>query len=559
MGKRKIFTKTDLSVPQVEHNVDMEGNVTITPGFYPPKNTVIQFDRNVTCRRSFDFSPWYGNKIDSITYTCQRQIERYVAGQDRILSISTVAGYCTNGLRLFLSYCILHATAIERDLSLVDLDRNLIDGFLNYLNSGQFGIQSQRGYYSDIKSVLHSIGMRGLFPLILSGDDATFPRNPFSHNDRKETGETSLSRHERQEFIIALRKAIAPIWVDATPITSELLAYALMVVALHTGRNTTPLLEMDRNCLRKHPKEDKVFLVLWKRRGYSTSRVALHSDSDIKSVFEYTPTVRVSIERLINRVISITESFNAEAPEDIKGRVWLYRSRARGAWSGKVTALTGQVVKTAINKLVEEYALKDCEGKPLRINISRLRKTFANRVFELANGDILTTAAALGNTARVTDQNYLAPGENARRNWRFMGEIMVKELLTATIGATYKTPLGNCTDPLNGQYAPKRDGATCINFLNCLRCKHYAVTADDLHKLFSFYFRLLTERSRIEKRRWAREYGHIPRLIEHYIVKEGIRRGTFKAEIVDAAREQARTQPHPFWSVDLIDSLEIFS
>ncbi|MNP53680.1 hypothetical protein D3C76_1481720 [compost metagenome] len=85
------------------------------------------------------------------------------------------------------------------------------------------------------------------------------------------------------------------------------------------------------------------------------------------------------------------------------------------------------------------------------------------------------------------------------------------------------------------------------------------MTADDLYKLFSFYFRVLAERSRMDKRRWVQEYAHIPRLIDNYIVAEGLRRGIFKSATVDANRERARSQPHPFWSVDLIDSLELFA
>jgi hypothetical protein len=216
-------------------------------------------------------------------------------------------------------------------------------------------------------------------------------------------------------------------------------------------------------------------------------------------------------------------------------------------------------LRKGIKCLVAHYGLTDSDGKPLRINISRLRKTFANRIFELTDGDLVTTAAALGNTPQVAEQNYLSPSEDTRRNWQFMGEVLVQELLTQTIGETYSdTPMGRCADLVNGQYAPKREGATCMNFLNCLRCKHYAVTAEDLYKLFSFYFRVLAERSRMDKRRWAREYAHIPRLIDHYIVAEGLRRGTFKDATVEAARERARILPHPFWSVDLIDSLEIF-
>jgi hypothetical protein len=267
--------------------------------------------------------------------------------------------------------------------------------------------------------------------------------------------------------------------------------------------------------------------------------------------------VRTNVERLIRRAITLSEPLIAEAPDDLKDRVWLYRIRTNKRVN-QVTALNDQTLFWAIRRLVAEHRLTDSNGEPLRINVSRLRKTFANRIFELTNGDLATTAAALGNTPQVADQHYLRPDENARRNWRFMGEVMVQELLSRTVGTTYKdTPMGRCSDPANGQYAPKHNGSTCMNFMNCLRCTHYAVTAEDLHKVFSFYFRVLAERSRMDKRRWAREYAHIPRLIDHYIVAEGLRRGIFKPAAVVAARERARTLPHSFWSVDWIDSLEV--
>ena len=219
--------------------------------------------------------------------------------------------------------------------------------------------------------------------------------------------------------------------------------------------------------------------------------------------------------------------------------------------------MTDGALKLATRKLVTDYKLVDTDGKPLRINISRLRKTFANRIFELLDGDLTTTSIALGNTPQVAERNYLAPSTEARRNWRFMGEILVQELLSRTIGATYqKTPMGQCEDPVNGQYAPKRQGIACFSFLNCLRCKHYAITGEDLHRLFSFYFRVFAERVRMGKRRWSQQYAHIPRLIDDYVIAEGLRRGAFKPEAVEAAREQARVSPHPFWSVDVLDSLE---
>lgn len=82
MGKRKVFAKTDLSIPQVEHSQDSAGNVVILPEVIPPTNTTIEFERNASSLRRFDFVRWYDSGIDPITYACQRQIERFLAGQD---------------------------------------------------------------------------------------------------------------------------------------------------------------------------------------------------------------------------------------------------------------------------------------------------------------------------------------------------------------------------------------------------------------------------------------------------------------------------------------------
>jgi hypothetical protein len=69
MGKRKVFTKTDLSVPQVEHSRDAAGSVVVLPEIIPPVLTRVDFGRNATRSRSIDFAFWYGVGIDSI-YIC---------------------------------------------------------------------------------------------------------------------------------------------------------------------------------------------------------------------------------------------------------------------------------------------------------------------------------------------------------------------------------------------------------------------------------------------------------------------------------------------------------
>ena len=210
-----------------------------------------------------------------------------------------------------------------------------------------------------------------------------------------------------------------------------------------------------------------------------------------------------------------------------------------------------------IGLLVTKYQLRDDDGGPMRINVSRLRKTFVNRVHEILDGDIVASALAAGNSAHTVGRHYLRPGDEAQKNWRFLGTALVEELLTGTLGATERTPVGRCSDNRTGEYAPKRDGTVCHSFLNCLRCRNYVVTGDDLWRLYSFYWRVLRERARIDKRRWERQLGHIPRLIERDVIEVGLVNRAFKPADVYAARERARRDPHPFWaSPTVIGDLE---
>lgn len=201
----------------------------------------------------------------------------------------------------------------------------------------------------------------------------------------------------------------------------------------------------------------------------------------------------------------------------------------------------------AIERLVANHDLKDANGNPLRINVSILRQTFANRMFELLDGDMVATASATGNTPSVAGRHYMKPGENAEKNWKFMGNVLQEELLSGQLRATEKTPAGGCTDSKNGQFAPK-SGATCMNFLDCLRCRNYVVTGEDLYRLFSFYWLIVRERDRVEKRKWQRTYAHIVRLIDRDVIDRGLELNIFRRKQVADARERARVDPHPFWA-----------
>lgn len=556
MAKRKVFARTDLNTPRVEHARSESGRVVIPLDILPPAVTAVKFPHIGGGRSAFDFAPWYGAGIDSIVYACQRQIERFLDGQDAEVTQSTVQGYCDAGLRQLLSYLTTLSAALGRELTLDVIDRACIDGLLSFLRDSGVAPIAQKTRYGAMKAVLKALAGRGLITEVHSGDDKTFPRNPFPGAEKSINGETPLSKAERQAFSRAVKTAVMPIFDEGTEITSELLAYALLVIALHTGRNTQPLLEITPNCLRSHPKENTHFLVLYKRRGHASNKVAIRAERGANSIIESLPTIRPTVANLLKRVIELSAPLRDEAPPRFKDRVWLYRMRraaaSLGHVVGSITPLTPETLRRSILLLVDRYQLIDADGKPLRLNVSRLRKTFINRVYEILDGDVVATAVAAGNTVHVTDINYLQPGEDAQKNWRFLGLALVEELLANTIGATERTPVGQCSDTRNGDYAPKRDGAVCMSFFNCIRCRNYVVTADDLYRLFSFYWRILRQRTRMAPTRWKQRFSHIVRLIEKDVIEQGIARGVFKPEAVSQARERARHDPHPFWRSDTI-------
>lgn len=548
MGRKKIFVRTDLTIPTVDFVTGPDGNNVISLALVPPKKTIVAFPakENASPTRSFDFARWYGVGIDEITYACQRQIERLLATHDGDVSPASVVTYCRSGVQYFLDYLILRSVAEGRSLAMADINRAVIDGFILSNDDGISSAVTQSNRYHAAKSVLVWLGKRKLFKVITTGDDATFPRNAFpnSHGERK--GESPIPKRQRQAFAAAVKTAVMPIFApDAQP-SSLLLSYAVLIIALHTGRNTVPLLEMDVDCLRSHPKDKLEFLVIYKRRSRAISKVVLAAEKVIDS----TPTVFLSVARLIRRAIEITADLRAQSSDHKSTMVWLYRSKS-GPRQGEVWALSASMVGDAVKKLVKQFDLRDADGKPLRINVSRLRKTFINRIYEILDDDLITTAAAAGNMPKVTGDIYLRAGEGSKRNWKFMGLALTKELLTSTLGATEKTPTGGCTDPKNGQFAPKRDGAMCMNFLDCIRCRNYVVTGEDLYRLFSFYWRVYKERERMDIKKWERQYAHIVRLIERDVIDAGLLQKAFTKIEVDEARARARSDPHSFWAADV--------
>ena len=123
------------------------------------------------------------------------------------------------------------------------------------------------------------------------------------------------------------------------------------------------------------------------------------------------------------------------------------------------------------------------------------------------------------------------------------------------LAADGKLPLQDVKDLLSGGYNagiarcknPFRENeSVCKKFFACFKCPSMCVFEDDLWRLFSFYYRLLAERAKINPIHWLKTYSPILRRIDAEIASQ------FPADKVEAARLKAQQTPHPAWKGPLL-------
>lgn len=456
--------------------------------------------------------------------------------------------------------------------TLADVTRSVLEDFAAWLlhrptkrtASGRHSYSGARTIYTQVKSVWLECIASGK----LSHD--CIPDNPFPNSNRAMQSPQPYTKDEMRRLLCALGEDLQRIRIghfDGEQ-SDRLLVY-LLLVAARTGRNPSPIFEMRRDALQPHPikPETHALLTTYKRRG---NNIAVQSIKLGSKAIEDATTVSANVATLISEVCEMTERLVADAPPKMRDSLWLFES-AR-IWSkGDITCIKPSNVSEMIERFVARHALLSDEidpssgqAKPLQVTFMRLRKTFASKMWELTGGDVVRTAAALGNQPRVTDTHYLAVTPEMTRNHRFVGmcleadmrgksddpetmDNLAKEMSVSldevrrVLQGKNNTGVGRCSSPFFGQYAPKTGKGACTAFLLCFRCPNQVVMETDLHRLFSFYWLLIKERNILQRTRWHKIYGWVIREIDQVIAPR------FAKRSVDEAREEARINPHPMW------------
>jgi len=353
-----------------------------------------------------------------------------------------------------------------------------------------------------------------------------------------------LSEAEIGRLVAALKKDLIALHRAGLgePDVAAITVYFL-VIAIRTGSNLTPLLELRRNCVQPHLLPGMMRLDVQKYRGPNTHTSSLRGSGKPRDEFLGVPMDGVAV---INRVLELTTPLLTEAAEDLKSLVWLYRGR-----DGSVLCLTQWRLDSAIDAFVRRHDLQADDGTALKVSVSRLRKNKAQQLMKLSKGDLLTVATLLGNTVRVAGENYLSITPEIKQEAAvFVGEVF-EGLLSGSMREAASTPVGRCKDSLSGVFAPNDGVNHCEQFMHCLRCPSYAIagTAPDLHRLFSFQRFLQAEGEYFPQdegfEEWRAQRRHMVEFIDAFT------RQHFKTDVVEEARKLATTAPHKFWSIQL--------
>jgi hypothetical protein len=432
------------------------------------------------------------------------------------------------------------------------LESRHILGYIGWIKDHpDWAYGTQKSYYTATKSVLSALARRKIIP----HQEDLFPANPFPGSNGRHKGASPLSPSERMRLAQALRDDIIAIHKEQFAGTgSAAMAVYLLAIAIRTGANPTPLLEASRNCLREHPFVPSMKLLeLFKRRGNATKVSSLrYSKTEEGSL-----AIPMDGVALLTKALKLSEPLVPEAKATHHDRVWLYRVETYKS-SGKVTVLTRNAVAYGIANLIERHNLKGDDSKRLNLNLSRLRKTKEVRLWDLSGGDLIATAALMGQDPKVADTHYLACTQQMRENATFVGEALadiydrgevVKKVIPILPG---KSPTGRCKDPYQGDKAPK-NGEPCDDFFSCFTCKSYAVVGspEDLHRLFSFYWFLEREMNHARTQDWREEFRNTMNLIDRFTADK------FDAQLVADAKARAKAEPMKFWASYTLSSAEV--
>lgn len=479
---------------------------------------------------------------------------------------ATLRGYYTYVSRLFRRFLDdLHAAGEIID-HVGAIDRRLLDRYLAWLelqvntkegvDQGRpLSLSTKKNAYGAIKSVLMNRMSRTPDEM---HPELSFPKNPFPNYNRRTPKREAYSPSEQKRILEALNVDLRTIHEEGWDKLSgpQVLLVHLVVLGMATGRNLQSLLDMRRDSVRPHPLADRELLVTTKRRGWSTHAMSVRKGEVSKAESRHLRSIPASVGDHFRSLCDHTASLMPEARLEDREFAFLLRLGATAKRPGQVIHLNAATANGAIPTFIKRHGLCDDGGQPLVLSLARLRPTFAQDLYRRTK-DIRRVQQALGHSnVETTARHYVDAPLESDRDHAIALDGMVSHYTRIEIdgkvfvAADGGIPLDQVKDLLSNGYStgiarcknPFREGeSVCQKFFACFKCPSMCVFEDDLWRLFSFYYRLLAERTKINAAQWVKTYGPIIRRIDTDIAAQ------FPLEKVETAKQRAQCDPHPTW------------
>ena len=307
------------------------------------------------------------------------------------------------------------------------------------------------------------------------------------------------------------------------------LAAFLVLLSLETGMEMECLIRLKADCLR-NPTKGYVEIEYYKRRarGSEWKRLRVRDGSSA------TPG------GLMRLAIALTERARRHMGSD---RLWLL-------WTIDGLRPANEEGKQGIAAFVERYNLIDDNGAPLRLNLSRLRKSQKAEWYRRTNGQL--EQFAVGHSISVAARHYadipalrhvheqtLAAAFHDALDVALKPRLAMSEQESLVMEQQHLSPvadeqdvwLARCGGFYESPFAEA--GNPCPTpFWGCLECENAVITERKLPALIAFQSFMADQRTSLNAAEWSVKFGRSWHRVTNQILP------AFAPQVVDAARTQ---------------------
>jgi hypothetical protein len=305
-------------------------------------------------------------------------------------------------------------------------------------------------------------------------------------------------------------------WDVLPMVTKGFIAPFVLRLAQITGMNFDSIIYLDVDDFNpRHLATGKPCLTYWKER--STGGKEYHLDLFNAKLQWLTQSQSKDVEDIFTTLVSLTAEIRQQAPQEIKGRLFIYQSDGQRIFD-KIMAI--KEIGGYCKKMVDKYDIVDDEGERTQLNTARFRPSFVSQLLELGVS-IREIQLMLGHKNICTTMGYLdrldfnpIARKKITEALKHIHEKVVKSELSdksedVAIPSNdqriiFSTPLASCANIFEPPEHIKtsklyQKGQPCSQYNKCLSCDNVLLTKNNLPELFAMQrdYSLLIQRNRI--------------------------------------------------------------